>query len=138
MEDEWTDPVQAAVRDDLIRAVFPGDGACLVGTLPTTDVGLAAPAWQDRVMYVENFRVLLSAWPGKSARRLQLNTALVSAINNPANSSINEEDVLNVERIAVQFYCQTFFDHLGRAPIAPHRLPAVSTPSGSARSLVPQ
>lgn len=133
MEDEWVDPVRAAVRDDLLRAVFPGDGACLVWALPTRDVGLAAPAWQDRVKYVESFRVLLSAWPGETASRLQSNTVLVLAVNDPMNSSINDEDVLNVERMAVHFYCQMFFDNFGRAAICPHRLPSTST-----TSVVPQ
>jgi hypothetical protein len=131
MEDEWTDPVKAAVRDDLVQAVFPGDGACLVGRLPSEDVGLAAPAWRDRLKFIESFRVLLSDWPGETACQLKANKMLVLAAKGVTSWTIKEKDVLSIERQAVQFYCQTFFDCLGRAPISPHRLPRKSTGSTS-------
>jgi hypothetical protein len=127
MASSWQDPTVAAIRDALVRDVFPGDGF-LVGTMPTSDHGLAADQWEDRLPFVEKLRKLMLDWLGELARKLKAIRALDSVDFVPTRS-----DVEKVERIVASFYCQTFFDFSGRAPITPHRIPAWS-PSMAASS----
>jgi hypothetical protein len=122
MAREWEDPEKAAKRDNLVRAVFPGDGGYFVGPLPSVDCGLAATSWEDRLLFVENFRVLVSGWDGEVPEKLR--DVVVSS----------KEDVEYVEKVAVSHYCQTFFDWFGRAAICPHRLPPPLLSSSSTTS----
>jgi hypothetical protein len=94
----------ALERDALVAECFPD--CVLVGLdYPLADKGLGAFFWRDRIEYVEAFRSLLSTWQGPAAGQLGRMSALV------ANSS--ELHVLEVERLAYRFYCQTFFDYFG-------------------------
>jgi hypothetical protein len=65
MAESWQVPMEAAIRDTLVRGVFPGDGGFLVGIMPTSDQGLAAERWEDRLPFVEKLRKLMSDWPGE-------------------------------------------------------------------------
>jgi hypothetical protein len=103
-----------------VCSVFPGDGGYLVGKMPSSNQGLAAESWEDRLPYVENFRVLVSDWPGDQAITLKKMKVLSSPFFTQSHY-----DVERVERIVVPFYCQVFFDYFGRAPITPHRIPLV-------------
>jgi hypothetical protein len=128
MSQQWDDPVKAAQRDNLVQAVFPGDGGYLVGPLPAVDQGLAAPSWQDRLPFVENFRVLVSDWDGDIPAKLRGMMFLKHGFK------VTKKDVENVENIVVSHYCQTFFDWFGRAAICPHRLPPPLSSSSSSSS----
>jgi hypothetical protein len=99
-------------RDRLIRSVFPDD-AYISNRVPDVSVGLASESVKDRRPYVEAFRSVVSSWP--------------NAPRGLAGGSLGEDakvqNVLMVEHLSVYFYCQTFFDHVGRAPVVPHRIP---------------
>jgi hypothetical protein len=84
------------------------------------DQGLAAPSWQDRLPFVENFRVLVSGWDGDVPEKLRGMMVLASAKN---GFKVSRRDVESVEKMVVSYYCQTFYDWFGRAAICPHRLP---------------
>jgi hypothetical protein len=122
----WQDSLKAAARDDLLKRVFPGDSGYLVGVMPSSNEGLAAEKWEDRMPYVENFRVLVSDWPGESAALLKDIKVLASPFFTPRRS-----DVDKVEVLLTHFYCQTFFDYFGRAAITPHRIPKQSSSSST-------
>jgi hypothetical protein len=127
MAESWRDPMKATIRDSLLRGVFPGDGGFLVGAMPTSNQGLAAERWEDRLPFVENLRMLMSDWPGHSAVKLK-GIKVFNPSFAPTCSYVEE-----VERILAPFYCQTFFDFFGRAAITPHRIPLSSAlPSSSA------
>jgi len=129
MAEDWKDPVKASIRNQLIKAVFPGDGGYMVGPLPQHHKGVAAEQWQDRLHYIEAFRKVLSSWPGPVAQILA--TMSIGKLVGPNQTAFKSGEVENVENVAVPFYCQTFFDWFARAPITPHRLPPRSTPSAS-------
>ena len=85
------------------------------------DEGLAGRLWEDRMEYVEAFRVLLSSWPGSTAGVL----AVMSAGSWLGSTFISDrERVERVEAVAYPFYCQTFFEYSGRAPTVPFHLPS--------------
>jgi hypothetical protein len=98
-------------RDSLIKSLFHNNDY-LVSQFPTSDQGLAALVWKDRAPYLKIFREIMSAWPGfpRDAKGLKLTSP---------------GEVAFVEKLLANFYCQTFFDFSGRAPITPHRLPLV-------------
>lgn len=104
-------PGEAEDRDSLIRSLFHNNDY-LVSQFPTSDQGLAALVWQDRAQYLKIFREIMSPWPGfpPDAGHLKLTSP---------------SEVAFVEKLLANFYCQTFFDFSGRAPITPHRLPIV-------------
>ncbi|RDB30786.1 hypothetical protein Hypma_005864 [Hypsizygus marmoreus] len=104
-----------ATRDVMVRKVFAGDdetdGSYLVEKIPTKDVGLAARNWFDRMPHVHALACLMSAWKGcpYEISRCERN--------------MRESQLLQMERLVAQFYCQCFFDYFGRAAIVPHRIP---------------
>jgi hypothetical protein len=116
--DSMTDE-EAMEGDAKVSACFP-DGILVGMAFPTVDQGLGALRWRDRIEYVEAFRLLLSTWKGEMVSEgvaLQLGgLALVE-------STATEQRVEALEMVAYAFYCQTFFDHFGRAPCIPCRLP---------------
>jgi hypothetical protein len=101
-------------RDGNVSYCFP-DGVLVGMSYPKVDNGLGALHWQDRIEYVEAFRLLLSTWRGSTANELRGLSPLLA-------TSLREE-VEAVERISYPFYCQTFFDFFGRAPCVPCQLP---------------
>lgn len=106
-------------RDTEVYACFP-EGILVGMEYPGVDEGLGALCWQNRLEYVEAFRSLLSTWEGDMVSEevaLQLGRLpLVMA-------TATEQHVEALEMVAYPFYCQTFFDHFGRAPCVPGRLP---------------
>ena len=87
---------------------------------PLKDKGLAGRLWEDRMEYVEAFRVLLSSWPGSTAGVL----AVMLASSRLGSTFIsNHVQVERVEAVAYLFYCQTFFKYSGHAPTVPFHLP---------------
>jgi len=106
-------------RDAKVSACFP-DGILVGMDYPMVDQGLGALCWRDWIEYVEAFRMLLSTWKGEMVSgdvALQLGgSPLVVA-------TVTEQDIEALEMVVYAFYCQTFFDHFGRAPCVPCRLP---------------
>jgi len=96
-------------RDLLLKSLFHNNDY-LVSKFPTSDCGLASKVWQDRAPYIKIFREILSTWPGLP------HGVCSRKLTSPVEVSV-------VEKALADFYCQTFYDHFGRAPITPHRLP---------------
>ncbi|EDR09777.1 uncharacterized protein LACBIDRAFT_325581 [Laccaria bicolor S238N-H82] len=68
---DWASWESAAVRDELVRRIFPeDDDGYIVGRLPDTNVGLVAENWRDRARSVEALRVLITGWPGPDVHAL--------------------------------------------------------------------
>jgi hypothetical protein len=114
MKDAWADESQAVEREKLLLLLFPGDTGYLVEWMPIANEGLAAESWIERCGYVRNFCKLLATWPNHP-----------TALDRKLQASPSEKEVVEIEQMAVRFYCQTFFDYFARAPITPHRLPPV-------------
>lgn len=115
---------QMAQRDIAVRRVFPLDGfvisSYLVEKIPNRNLGLAADDWKERAAYIFTLSTLMQSWEG-----------CPSSIKYAAEVMV-EARVEALEGEVTKFYCQTFFDYFGRAPILPHRLPL--TPSTSLSS----
>jgi len=131
MAESWQVPMEAAIRDTLVRGVFPGDGGFLVGIMPTSNQGLAAERWEDHLPFVEKLRKLMSDWPGEPAGKLKAIGALDSVDFIPT-----PYDIEKVQRVIAPLYCQTFFDFFGRAAITPHLIPARSASMAASSSSV--
>lgn len=112
--------VGGAQRDLLVLACFPNQ-AYISLDYPAHDEGLGAHRWEDRMEYVEAFRVLLKDWPGPAA--IQLRNMRTIERHSGSTFTALEHEVVRVEEVAYPLYCQTFFDYLGRAPSVPHQLP---------------
>ena len=109
---------RALERDRMVMSVMP-TGAFMTNRMPSRDMGLGAHDWKNRAQHVEAFRDLLSSWPGEPAqqlRRMSAGTWVLDGSGFPGT----EGQVLAVERVTFPFYCQTFFNHFGRAATIPH------------------
>ena len=110
--DEWKDPAWAASRDAAIQRVFSGNTGYFVGDLPTHNEGLADEDLHRRLPYLESFSDVCNLYPGfKQSMRIEVKMERLDKEN------------LRREAELVKLYCQTFFNHLGRIPTPPHRLP---------------
>jgi len=112
---------QRTEREGLVSEVLP-QGLFVMLTPSVKDEGLAARRWEDRMEYVEAFRVLLSSWLVPGAEVL----GQMSAGHWDTSSNLFHSDrpmVEKVEGVAYRLYCQTFFDYMGRAPTIPFSLP---------------
>jgi len=116
--DNMTDE-EGMERDAKVSACFP-DGILVGMNYPIVDQGLGALRWRDRIEYVEAFRMLLSTWRGPM---LSEDVALRLGGLPLVEATATEQHVEALEMVAYAFYCQTFFDHFGRAPCVPCRLP---------------
>ena len=106
-------------RDAEVYACFP-EGILVGMHYPADDKGLGALRWQNRLEYVEAFRSLLSSWEGD----MVLEEVALQLEGSPlVMATATEQHVEALEMVAYPFYCQTFFDHFGRAPCVPGRLP---------------
>jgi hypothetical protein len=99
-------------RDRLLRSVFADDSYISDG-IPAKNVGLASESIVDRRPYVNAFRTVISSWPNPP----------MGLAGKSLGSDAKIPDILLVESVCVSFYCQTFFDYFGRAPVVPHRIP---------------
>lgn len=99
-----------------INACFPASEGGLTFVMPSAgSSGLLANHWHSRFPYVTTFVRIMRNWNVP-----QLPSAFQIVESRP--ESITEQQVLEMERAAVYFYTQLFFDYFGRAPIVPHRL----------------
>jgi hypothetical protein len=110
---EWKDEQWGLERDAQLRAVFFGDGF-LVGPVPLFDQGLAAECLKERLPYLRAFREVLKSWPGAVSEWPNVSLEM---------GQVNEGQALALEESMVRFYCQIFFNYIGRCPITPHRIP---------------
>src|SRR5262245_25469603 len=99
-------------RDALIKSLFH-NGSYLVTEFPKSNIGVSASLWKDRSPYISILRQILSAWPSWSDLPPDIRDRHL----------VTQEDVNIVERGLANFYCQTFFNIFGRAPVTPHRFP---------------
>jgi len=116
-----SDGYRALERDGMVMRVMP-TGAFMTNRMPYGDMGLGARSWQNRARFVEAFRELLSSWPGEAAQQLKRMSAGVW-VSDGVGFQGTEWNVLAVERIALPFYCQMFFNYFGRAATIPHIRP---------------
>ncbi|XP_006454203.1 hypothetical protein AGABI2DRAFT_60941, partial [Agaricus bisporus var. bisporus H97] len=112
LSESWAMTEGASLRERKLHTVFCQE-TILMMDLPENTANLASPHWKDRRVFVEAFHSVLLDWPGA----IGLNLASEKSVD-------NENLWLEVERVAFRFYCQSFFDHFGRAPSVPHSFPA--------------
>ncbi|TEB20946.1 hypothetical protein FA13DRAFT_1604660, partial [Coprinellus micaceus] len=103
-------------RETAIRRVLPARdgeelGEIFVTEIPTIDRGLASYHWSNRHGYLLALRELMLSWHKCPESIVDADTAHVKL---PSRK---------LERLLVKFYCESFFDTFGRAPIVPCRLP---------------
>ncbi|KAF6751591.1 hypothetical protein DFP72DRAFT_816364 [Ephemerocybe angulata] len=102
-------------REDAVRSCF-ASGHCVLGELfpkdiPNVDRGVAAYNWAIRHPTLLSLRTLMLDWEGCPA----------SLVNTPRACGINATARLESE--VTMFYCRSFYQTFGRAPITPCRLP---------------
>ncbi|PSS28485.1 hypothetical protein PHLCEN_2v2966 [Hermanssonia centrifuga] len=99
-------------RRRLIASVFPND--FVMTALPTRIDGLAALDVSTRLPYLECLQKILSRWPGAPddicSTRIRMYASSVPRVE-------------WIEKQMAEFYCQTFYQVAGRAPILPRRFP---------------
>ncbi|KAL4061816.1 hypothetical protein V8B97DRAFT_2027098 [Scleroderma yunnanense] len=108
----WSNPNNTHLNQ--VCQVFPGDAEftmCMESFLMKNQ-GIASQDLQEKHHYTENFRVLLSSWPGFLT---ELETSLLP--------SAVVACVWVVEKKLALFYTQHFFDNFGQPPIVPHLIP---------------
>ncbi|KAJ2935927.1 hypothetical protein H1R20_g1168, partial [Candolleomyces eurysporus] len=93
--------------------VQPGEQVAeiFLSMIPNVDRGLAAKFWADRHPFVKQLHLLMLDWEGcpKAIREVPISPG---PINTP-----------RLEKLVVDYYCQTFATSFGRAPVTPCRLP---------------
>lgn len=102
-------------RLDLISRVFPSDQGLIFKRLPLRVQGLACESVQERAVYLEALRQVVSRWPSvptKIKHAVPMTHHMA-----PAFFKLREKDLL-------LYYCQTFFEVSGRPPALPRRFPA--------------
>lgn len=99
-----------------INACFPGSDASLALISPSVaSNGLVANDWRTRLRYVVALVQLMRNW----------DVSGFPSIFQMVESSLEliaEQQVMELERAAADFYVKHFFDYFGRAPVVPHRL----------------
>lgn len=111
----WATDEAVLVRRALLYAIFPGESGLLMWseTLPQNphEVGICANDCQIAYPYINNFRELLSVWPGAPSR-------LQSLVEPDGHANTAFFDIF----VSIcQFYVQTAFDFFGQQPSLPRR-----------------
>lgn len=109
----WTTS-EVRTRQTLLHSIFPGGSGLGMQSEPLPqepcELGMCTRSMEVALPYVNNFRELLSAWPGApSCLRSS------AKMDGQSNSKCYE-----LFLTACQFYLQTAFDFLGRQPSLPH------------------
>ncbi|KAJ3552465.1 hypothetical protein NM688_g4139 [Phlebia brevispora] len=108
-----TDPVLAGERAALIAKVFPpGRRLFLHEEFPSRAAGLNAPSYRQRAPYLDAFRQVISHWPDVPPILLLCQFVRMS----PSQADLREYQMY-------KFYCQTFLNVCGRAPVIPRHIP---------------
>ncbi|OAX30665.1 hypothetical protein K503DRAFT_704972, partial [Rhizopogon vinicolor AM-OR11-026] len=91
----------SATWEEMVLHVFDGGAGLVLGSEPFPDRswGLDALRVEDRSLFVDNFRALLSLWPH-----------VPSTLQNPLGMSPISTHIFSVERCITLFYVQTFYD----------------------------
>ena len=105
-------------RELLIAACFPNCTAVSISVadLGNANHGLADEDWEQRAVYLQAFRRLMSTWVGVPDIMCQEKWQWTRA----------ELDYL--ENTVTTFYVKSFFKHFRRAPVLPHRLSHTAAP----------
>ncbi|TEB36935.1 hypothetical protein FA13DRAFT_1787234 [Coprinellus micaceus] len=102
--------------ESAIRRVLPARngeelGEIFVTEIPNIDTGLVSYHWSNRHGYLLALQELMLSWHKCPEWIVNADTARV------------ELPSRKLERLLVKYYCESFFDTFGRAPIVPCRLP---------------
>ncbi|KIK13792.1 hypothetical protein PISMIDRAFT_75437, partial [Pisolithus microcarpus 441] len=110
----WTSDESRITRQTLLYSIFPGESGLVMWSEPLPQgpqqLGLCASNMQVALPFLNNFRELLSAWPGAPPR---LHTP--AELDGQGNAL-----VYKYFSLACQFYVQTAFIYLGHQPSLPH------------------
>ena len=103
-------------REMVLRQALPARGGedlgeIFVTKIPNVDRGLASYHWSNHHGYLVALGELMLSWHKCPETIVNADTARV------------ELPSRQLERLLVKFYCESFFDTFGRAPIVPCRLP---------------
>jgi hypothetical protein len=108
----------AAARIQDVLRVLPMSGEVvgpfMINEIPNRDLGLTAPDLVERNRYLVVLGHLMSSWKG-----------CPDSITNASSGPLATQ-VRLLEEACARFYCQSFFDNFGRAPVIPCRLPSRS------------
>ena len=110
-----TQAAAARSRSEQLLRVFPmsGDvlGSFMISEIPNRDLGLTSFDLEERNRHLVALGRLMCPWKG-----------CLDSIWDASHLPI-EAHVQALEEACASFYCQSFFDNFGRAPIIPCRLP---------------
>ncbi|EDQ99051.1 uncharacterized protein LACBIDRAFT_335398 [Laccaria bicolor S238N-H82] len=122
-----TDAEAARSRSEQLLRVFPlsGDvlGSFMINEIPNCDLGLTSFDLEEWNRHLVELGRLMCPWKG-----------CPDSIKDASHLPI-EAHVQALEEACTSFYCQSFFDNFGRAPIIPCRLPRRSLATQSQLAL---
>ncbi|KIM50646.1 hypothetical protein SCLCIDRAFT_144968, partial [Scleroderma citrinum Foug A] len=100
-------------RQTCLYSIFPGESGLLMWSEPLPqepcNLGMCASSMEIALPYLNNFRELLSAWPGAPSR-----------LQSPAQmDGKGNQECFELFLTASEFYVQTAFDFFGRQPSIP-------------------
>jgi hypothetical protein len=99
------------------RCFYEGDGVHYLlahPVVPAINTGLASDSTEVRHTYVVKLARLILDW----------NTPIPTTISSLVNKTLGLTDMRNFEVAVAEFYCQTFYNKIGRAPLTPHHIVA--------------
>ncbi|KAH9911808.1 hypothetical protein B0H21DRAFT_704548, partial [Amylocystis lapponica] len=100
------------LRDNLIRRCFSEtNDSFRVLEIPTDNVALASTRVKGRGKLLEQLRRVMVDWPNRPG-----------ALKVPFDPKRSDEDNMVQEEAMYAFYCQTFYNYFGRAPVLPRRV----------------
>jgi hypothetical protein len=115
-ESTWENAAAARIQE--VLWVFPMSGEVvgpfMISEIPNRDLGLTALDLVERNRYLVALGHLMSSWKG-----------CLDSITRASSGSLVTQ-VHHLEEACAVFYCQSFFDNFGRAPVIPCHLPSRS------------
>jgi hypothetical protein len=117
-------------RDEAVRKVFCSQHnevppSYFLTAIPNVPFGLSCHDWEDRREALVALRDLMRDWSG-CPDLVRSDSALLS-----------EAAVVELEASITRFYCQSFWETFGRAPIIPHHLAHMSLSRHHPASFLP-
>lgn len=127
---ERTIRYEAEDRAERLGACFKGGVGAMFAPSPSASAsaGLAARTLEGRAPYILALRNVMVLWRGG-----QDVLGSENVHNGKQYDKYDTKALQEMEAQATRFYCQSFFNFFGRAPLLPHRVDVVTSPVAASK-----